>query len=39
MEQEQRYLNTLQSATRGEVRSDGTLVLSGSAGDIEFRSQ
>jgi heat shock protein HslJ len=39
MEQEQRYLNLLQGATRGEVRPDGALILSGSGGDIEFRAQ
>jgi heat shock protein HslJ len=38
MQQEQRYLNLLQSVTRGEVRNDGALVLMGSVGEIEFRA-
>jgi heat shock protein HslJ len=38
MEQEMRYLNALQSVTRGQMRGD-TLVLSGSGGDIEFSVQ
>ena len=38
MEQEQRYLNLLQTVTHGEVRSDGALVLTGSGGEIEFRA-
>jgi len=37
MEQEMRYLNLLQSVTRGEVRKDGVLVLSGGNGEIEFK--
>lgn len=39
MEQEQRYLNLLQGATRGEVRNDGTLMLTADGGAIEFRAQ
>jgi heat shock protein HslJ len=39
MEQEQRYLNMLQSVTRGEIRGDGALVLTGRDGDIEFRAE
>lgn len=37
MEQEMRYLKLLESVTRGEVRNDGTLVLTGNGGDIEFK--
>lgn len=37
MEQEQRYLNVLQSATRGEIRGDGVLIISGDGGALEFR--
>jgi heat shock protein HslJ len=36
MAQERRYLYTLQSATTGEVR-DGTLLLSGAGGVLEFQ--
>jgi heat shock protein HslJ len=39
MEQEQRYLNLLQSATHGEIRNDGALTLTGSAGAITFRRE
>ena len=39
MEQEQRYLNALQSVTHGEVRSGGVLMLKGSGGDIELRAE
>ena len=39
MEQESRYLNMLQGATHGEVRSDGTLIISGNGGAIEFRAE
>ena len=39
MEQEMRYLNLLQGATRGELRSDGALVITSSGGVVEFRPE
>jgi len=37
MEQEQHYLTVLRDVTRGELRPDGTLVLTGGSGTLEFR--
>jgi heat shock protein HslJ len=37
MEQEQHYLTVLRDVTRGALRGDGTLILTGSSGTLEFR--
>jgi heat shock protein HslJ len=39
MEQESRYLKLLQGATRGEVRTDGALVITAEGGTLEFRPE
>ena len=39
MEQESRYLNALEGATRGEVRHDGALVITTGRGAIVFREE
>ncbi len=39
MEQESRYLNSLQDATRGEVRNDGALVITAEGGTIVYRGE
>ena len=39
MEQESRYLNLLQSATRGEIRNDGALVITADGGTIVYRAE
>ena len=39
MEQESRYLNLLQNATGGEVRGDGTFVITADGGTFDFRPE
>jgi len=39
MQQESRYLNLLQGATRGEVRKDGALVIIADGGAIVYRGE
>jgi heat shock protein HslJ len=39
MEQESSYLKLLQGAARGEVRGDGTLIITGDSGALVFRPE